>query len=195
MHYEAYILVSKAEATTSLEARQEVMSSLLNDESFIGEGGRFFTPVCDSFRIGGRWSGWLYPQHTRDEFFRQADQLNSGEKEPGWYSQEFIQNNRKQLDEIWRKLGGQYASPLTRNQREELGEEDDAQILDKPFAEQLNIFLQTKEYINDQEYCITRKKAWLEPAVITLDCDVLFDLTDFNTLVGKYWVVVIDYHK
>lgn len=200
MHYAAYVLVSKAEATTSVEARQEVMNSLEGDPSFVGEGGRFFTPVCDWFVIGGRFSGWLYPQQIRDEFFHQADQLNSKEKEPGWYSTEFIHYSCKQLDAIWQKLGGQYASPLTRCAYDSCGEEDDAQILDRPLAEQMNVFLQDRDkYSTVEDYCIRYKAPWspsikIGPAVISLECDVLFDLTDFNTLVGNYWVVVIDYH-
>jgi len=200
MHYAAYVLLPKAEATTSLEARQEVERSLLNDESFVGEGGRFYSPVCDWFKIGGRFSGWLYPEQLRDEFFRQADQLNTEGKEPGWYSQEFVQSNRSQLDTIWQKLGGQYESPLTRDQHDGWGKEDDAQILTKALAERLNVFLQDRDkYSNAEDYCIRRKAPWspsieIGPAMISLDDDVLYGLTDFNTLVGNYWVVVIDYH-
>jgi len=195
MHHGAYVLLSKAEATTSLEARQQVYHELLNDPSFLGEGGRFSTPVCDWFDIGGRWSGWLYSEPLRNKFFRQADQLNSLEKEPGWYSTEFIKNNHEQLDAIWHKLGGAYASPLTRDSSDGLGEEDDACLLDQSLAERLNVFLQASdEYINTEEYCITRKAAGSTLMVISLDCDALFGLTDFNDLIGKYWVVVIDYH-
>lgn len=200
MHYAAYVLVSKLEAKSSLDAREEVRNLLINDPSFIGEGGRFYTPVCDWFVIGGRWSGDLSPQQLRDEFFRQADQLNSLGKGPGGYSQEFIKNNREQLDAIWQKLGGKYASPLTRDQYDELGEEDDAHLLDKPLAERLNVFLQVgDEYTKAEEYCIMRKALWstpieIGPAVISLEYDVLYGLIDFNDLVDKYWVVVIDYH-
>jgi hypothetical protein len=195
MHYVAYALVAEAEAATSLGIRNQVWDELSSDPSFAGERGRYSAPVCDWFSIGGRWSGRLYPQQLRDEFFRQVDQLNSGVKEPGWYSTEFIENNRKQLDAIWQKLGGKYASPLTRDQHDDLGEEDDANILDKPLAERLNIFLQNGEYINTQEYYIAHKEQWLRPVVLSLDCEALFGLIDFNDLVGKYWVVVIDYHK
>lgn len=195
MHYVAYVLVSETDAKTSLEAREEVMRELENDSTFINEGGRFSSPVCDWFRIGGRWSGELYPKQLRQEFYRQVDQLKSGDK-PGWYSENFIDKNREQLDALWQKLGGKHASPLTRDQSEWLGYEDDAKLLDRELAEELNGFLQnTDEYVNDEEHCILRKRNWLEPVVISLDSEALFELNDFNNLVGKYWVVVIDYHK
>lgn len=195
MHYAAYVLVSVIDATTSLEARQKVMTDLTNDSSFVGESGRFFVPLCDWFVIGGGASGDLYPQQLRDEFFRQASQLNSQEKQPGCHNTKFPQNNQEQLDKLWQKLGEKYASPLTRDPDDDWGEEDDAQVLDKVLAERLNVFLQEiDEYIDADKYGIMRKAPWSIPVVISLDCDVLFGLTDFNDLVGKYWVVVIDCH-
>lgn len=193
MQHVAYVLLSEVEAATSHEARKQVWFELSNEPSFGGERGRYSEPACKWFAIGGRWSGRLYPQPFRDEFFRQVDELHSLQKEPGWYSQEFINNNRKKLDALWQKMGGSYASPLTRNPHAGLGEEDDAHLLDESLAERLNIFLQEDEYTNNQEYYIARKERWQAPVVLSLDNKALFGLTDFNDLVNKYWVVVIDY--
>jgi len=195
MHFVAYVLLPKAEATTSLEARHQVYDELLDDPSFFGDGGRFSTPICDWFEIGGRWSGWLYSQPLREEFFYQADQLNVAD-ELGEYSNDFINHHREQLDDIWHKLGGANASPLTRNPNGMWGEEDDAHLLDKPLAELLNTFLSdTKQY--SHENCLINRSEWgLAPIVISLDDEEdLFALKDFNDLIGQYWVVVIDYHK
>lgn len=194
MQHIAYVLLSASEATTSIGARQRVWFELSGDSSFGGERGRYSEPVCKWFAIGGRWSGRLYPQPFRDEFFRQVDELHSLQKVPGWYSQEFINNNRKELDDLWQRMGGSYASPLTRNPHAGMGEDDDARLLDESLAERLNIFLQEDQYTNTQEYYIARKKRWQVPVVLSLDNKALFGLTDFNTLVGNYWVVVIDYH-
>jgi hypothetical protein len=195
MQHIAYVLLPISEAATSNEARERVWFELSSDSSFGGERGRYSGPVCKSFAIGGRWSGRLYSQPFRNEFFRQVDELNSLQKEPGWYSQEFINNNRERLDVLWQKMGGKYASPLTRNPHAGLGEEEDARLLDESLAERLNIFLQEDQYTNNQEYYIARKERWQAPVVLSLDNKALFGLTDFNDLANKYWVVAIDYHK
>ena len=98
MHYMSYVLVPKTEASSSLEARQYVMEELTDDPSFMGEGGRFFEPVCDWFVTGGRWSGRLCPKTIRDEFWKQANQLLEPERY-GYLGidESEIQANRKQL--------------------------------------------------------------------------------------------------
>ncbi len=59
MHSRLLVTCNKDHAGTSQEAREYVYDALLNDSSFVGDGGRFGAPVADWFVIGGRWSGEL----------------------------------------------------------------------------------------------------------------------------------------
>lgn len=192
MHVKAYVLLSKEEADTSLAARQKVMTELLNDPTFINEHGRFGCSVCDWFLIGGGNSGQLYPQRIRDEFFLQIDQLASEEDKSQGYSSKFIQNNRKELEEIWHKLGGKCKSPLTRHVSSELGEEDDACLLNNELAEELNTYLQANEYTRET---FAIYDSWWNPVVIAFKDYLLCDIKGFEEMVGKYWIVIINYHK
>jgi hypothetical protein len=199
MHFVTYVLLPVSNATTSLQARQQVMTNLSANRMFVGKTSGAKWPIYDWFVIGGRWSSNLYPQQLREEFFIQANQLKMKEKELGCPNTVFLQNNRKQLDKLWQELGGKNANPITRDQHNDLGEEDDAQILSKMLAERLNFFLKTNWYIEFDDW-IMRPAPWptpleLTPAVISLEFYLLSDLTDFNDLVGKYWVVVLDCHK
>jgi len=190
----SYVLFPVEKASTSLEARQHVMNELSDDPTFVGEGGLFASPVCDWFVIGGRWSGKLYRKSLRDEFWNQAKQLQPTTDHDIGFSNSFIQENRKNLDTIWRKLGGQYASPLNRDPYSRLGEDDDACVLDDSLAKDLNVYLHNHDEYDVEECCITNCGWGLAPKVISLDYDLLCDLKDFTSVVGEYWVVVIDYH-
>jgi len=196
MHFFAYVLLPKAEATTSLEARLQVYKDLSEDASFIGGSGRFSGPICDWFDIGGEWTGWLYPAPLREEFFRQADKLY-GADELEWYSYDFINHHREELDAIWHKLGGAKANPMTRySGGQKGGEEDDACLLDKPLAELLNIMLSATKQYRHERYVINQGESGLTPIIISLDDkEDLLLLKDFKTLIGQYWVVVIDYQQ
>ena len=59
MHYQMLVTTSRPDSATSEDARCTVYDALLNDDSFCGTGGRFGSPLCDWFVIGGRWSGLL----------------------------------------------------------------------------------------------------------------------------------------
>ena len=61
MHYRLFVTLDAKghKILNSEDARNKVYGMLHNDDSFCGEGGRFGSPVCDWFVIGGRWSGEL----------------------------------------------------------------------------------------------------------------------------------------
>ena len=59
MHYLMLITLTMLPGETSPQARERAYSLLLEDQSFCGDGGRFGSPICDWFVIGGRWSGCL----------------------------------------------------------------------------------------------------------------------------------------
>ena len=59
MHSRLLVICNKECAESSREAREYVFDVLSNDNSFVGDGGRFGSPLADWFVIGGRWSGEL----------------------------------------------------------------------------------------------------------------------------------------
>lgn len=192
MHSKCYVLVPVSAAKTSLDARKYVVEELGSDSSFVGEGGRFASPICDYFVIGGGWSGELNPRTLLDDFWKQAKQLQQPSDCSG-SSQSFNQEKRKQLDTIWQKMGGKYTSPLNRDQYSDLGEDDDACILEDWLAKELNEYLNSSYDCYVDHVSIINQK-WEMPIVISLDSDLFYTLKSFDEVIGKYWVVIIDYH-
>lgn len=186
-----YVLLAKDQATSSLAARQKVVEELSKDPTFFSGNGRFGTPICDGFFVGGKYSGHLYPQKMRDEFLCQVDQLaSSKDRGRSGYTSEFIQNNCEKMEEIWQKLGGKYKCPLTRPFNSKLDAEDDACLLSQEIAEDLNIYLQEDEYIRET-YGIFDISGYL--FVIDLYGEMAYDLKRFEDIAGQFWVVLIDY--
>lgn len=183
MHNLAYALLPIEEATSSEEARNIVYDFLVNDASFMEDSNasyRFWSPICDYFRIGGRFSGDLTSQNILDEFYRKVNALQGGNPSDS-YSVIFITENRAALDKIWHDLGGKYVNPLSRNAGNYNGYEDDAMIIDEEIAEKLNKIEQPDVVGNER----------------VLDCssdNCYWEIDDYKDLIGKAWVVVIDYH-
>src|SRR5260221_141974 len=59
MHHLILVTLSLNNRGNSEEARDSAYSHLMDDDSFCGEGGRFGSPLCEWFVLGGRWSGLL----------------------------------------------------------------------------------------------------------------------------------------
>lgn len=195
MHVKSYVLVPVTEATSSLEARKYVTEVLGDDPTFVGKEGRFATPVCDWFVIGGRWSGTLCPKELIDEFYGQVRKVFDKEN-PYMLDSSFIKKNCKTLESIWKRLGQKHNSLLTRNSACRLGEEDDACMLDYRLAEELNRFLYDTDN-HSIDGCYVTGCVWWKPVkLISLDEDreMLCELDNFYQVVGEYWVVLIDYH-
>lgn len=170
MHSLAFALVPTSEAVSSEEAKEKAHDILVNDGSFIEAvdySYRYGSPICDYFSIGGRFSGCLYPKEMRDQFYKKAKSLAGVGSE--FFDRSQLSKHENELDAIWRDLGGQGNSPLNRNTEHS---EDDAQILTKPLIPS----------IRDREIfdCSEDMEYGSEP--------------DLDELVGKVWVVVIDYH-
>lgn len=191
----SYVLVPVSKAKSSLEARRYAFEILSDDPTFVGEEGRFATPVCDWFVIGGRWSGRLHPKKLRKNFYNQVRRLLDIVS-PYMPDSSFVEEHYEELDTIWGQLGGINSSLLTRDRTHILGQEDDACMIDNRLAEKLNFFLhENDEYGIDG--CYLTERVWWRPIkVISLDenLDMLPELENFHALIGKYWVVVIDYH-
>lgn len=73
MHHLMLVTTTLKPDDTSDDIRSRVYHTLLDDTTFCGDGGRFGSPECDWFVIGGRWSGWLTEMLTGKEQQRPDD--------------------------------------------------------------------------------------------------------------------------
>lgn len=174
MHYRMLITTSLPENATSDEARRAVYDTLLNDDSFCGTGGRFGSPLCDWFVIGGRWSGML-AKITIGPSYKDAVHACFPELASGWWPESVAEKNGAALDAIWQSHGGTGPSPYTRTGYEDFGFPDDAAILTQALYAAL-----LTEY---EGQSATSGYADLDGEELS---------TDF---VARKWLVVVDYHN
>ena len=201
MHYLMYALLDKNQAENSEDARTEVNEILSNDDSFCGEGGRFGSPVADWFVIGGRWSGDLAKNLLDKDFFKEVDKRIPHDK--FGFTTKDVADHKAEFQKIWEELGGKDANPYNRDSYEHGGGEDDAMIVDEKVWEKiiLPILNNKKEY--KAEYSqVVRKNDYNLPEPILADVGEEGE-TSFNdkvedvkkSVVGKKWIVVVDYHN
>jgi hypothetical protein len=176
MHYLMLITLAVTAGATSLEARLSTHSQLIGDDSFCGEGGRFGSPLCDWFVIGGRWSGILCKnllgQPLQDAFEQQFPEL-AGD----WIPDKLIGKHRAGLNQLWRSFGGRDGHPLTRSSYEELGYDDDAMLIDQALYYHFLTPHAGQEFTGDGEFA-------------DLDGDPVDE-----TFIGRKWLVVVDFHN
>ena len=116
MHYLMFVTLTRLPGETSLDARRRVQNLLLEDDSFCGEGGRFGSPLCDWFVIGGRWSGKLQMALLGDAYQTAINQL--------------LDQHRDALNQLWHLFGGTGEHPHHRSD-DDLGFDDDAMIVNQ----------------------------------------------------------------
>jgi hypothetical protein len=178
MHYLMLITFTMLPGETSQDAREKALDLLLEDESFCGEGGRFGSPLCDWFVIGGRWSGDLHKTLIGDayrETLKQRFPQLAGE----FYRPDDAKAHAPALDALWREYGGSGPSPFNRSGYEQLGYDDDAQPVDRTLFEH---FL--AEYRGETD----RR----EPSGRFADLDG--EEVD-DSFIGRKWIAVVDYHN
>jgi hypothetical protein len=175
MHHLLLITFTMSAGATSLDARMHARSELIDDDSFCGEGGRFGSPLCDWFVIGGRWSGFL-KEKSLGQDYQDAFNAEFPEMTKGYFPASLIDKHRDGLNQLWRRFGGHDCSPLTRSGYEELGYDDDAMLIDRQSYER---FL--KPYFNTDRD---------DGKFIDLD----FELVD-ESFIGRKWLVAVDYHN
>jgi hypothetical protein len=117
MHYFMLVTLAMPDDATSLEARVTANDLLLNDDSFCGDGGRFGSPLCDWFVIGGRWSGKLQESILGDTYQAALSQL--------------AEQHGDALDQLWQQFGGTGEHPHNRSSYHHRGCADDAMIVDQ----------------------------------------------------------------
>jgi hypothetical protein len=180
MHHLMLCTLALDENPTSAQARDNVYSLLLDDDSFCGNGGRFGSPLCDWFVIGGRWSGYLRAtllgQPYQDAFQREFPQFGNG-----YFSTDLVERHKVGLDELWRRFGGSGCYPLARQVRKEYGADDDALRIDQALYQH---FLKPFE---GQSTCLGENTS----------CDFAdLDREEVNpSFIGHKWLVVVDYHN
>ena len=136
--------------------------------------GRFANGPCDSFKIGGRWSGYLQIYLRGDAYFQEAKKLVDSERKGGLTYKE-IQEHAESLQQLWTDMGFQGENPLTRDQYKATGYPDDAMVVSKDLYETV-----LKEYEGVYEK---------EGAFWDLDRDPVS-----RAYIGNKWIVVVDYH-
>ena len=187
MHAVLYVLVPKEEVNSSIDARRYV-ASWLASEGFVmadtGEstGGRF-KGVCDWFVIGGRWSGILTKVQLDLAKVQKAEQ--EFEDKYGWWigGEENIteETRKKQYEEIFFKYFPEFKGnvPAWRDSYCVMGYEDDAQIVNDAIYEHL---------IKNSR---GKTNFWDGGCVVSTDESLDYEK---DSVVGKAWIVVVDFH-
>lgn len=194
MHYRLLVTFDKENASNSQEAREYAYNELSEDGSFVGEGGRFNSPISDWFVIGGRWSGELQSKLLKENFFDTVHKEIPSKHNFGYSTDELKENNEK-IQKIWERLGGKGENPYNRDTYEHYGYEDDAMLL----TQELYDFL-LKEYLEDEdsgEYAnegdhVFSNESWGRGYLKFVDLD--YDNLSPD-MIGKKWIVVVDYHS
>ena len=179
MHYRMLVTTSLPDGATSEDARFTVHDALLNDDSFCGTGGRFGSPLCDWFVIGGRWSG-LLAETLIGEKFRAAVVARFPEMAKGYWPESLIVTHRDELDAIWRNYGGCGPSPYTRDGYDMLGNSDDAMPLTRKLYDALLVPYEGESLVLEGHH----------GQYLDLDDDPLQP-----DAIGHKWLVVVDYHS
>jgi len=190
VHFRLLVTIDKKEAKTSKEARDTVYSKLVDDTSFVGgDSPQFFSgSVCDWFVIGGRWSGYLqkalWEKKLGKEWYTEAIKVAGLPKSNFGISMKDIGNkeNQSKWQELWEKYGGKGKNPFGRNSYISGGEKDDAMLLTKKLYDTV-----LKEYEEKEE----EEEGW----IYYKDISDSFDEKPYVDMVGKKWIVVVDYHN
>jgi hypothetical protein len=173
MHYLMLVTLAMPNGANSLDTRKKAYDFLLADNSFCGEGGRFGSPLCDWFVIGGRWSGLLRETLLGDAY-QAALRQEFPEMASDWYPSSLIDQHRDALNRLWQRFGGNGVNPVTRSSYDDLGCDDDAMLIDQA--------------LYDHFLAQDSRKS----------CETFVDLDDDRvdeSFIGRKWLVVVDYHN
>lgn len=99
MHNRLLITLKPPAVADSVHVRHDAFDRLVNDDSFCGEGGRFGSPLCDWFVIGGRWSGVL-AETLIGSAFKHAIRARFPDMDQQWLPLSMIDKHASDLDAI-----------------------------------------------------------------------------------------------
>ena len=182
MHFRFLVTCSRDEAQNSAEARAHIFD-FLHEEGFCGQG-RWGGGVCDWFVIGGRWSGELSRHSWAREFTSQIAQMEKQHGVQVWGAfygdpeKECVQKElATRIQQLWdAEAPVDYKGiPYQRDTYQENGYEDDAMLLTQELYDAL---LKQYEGQEDSEYHADLEYEAVSPEMI-----------------GKKWLVVVDYHN
>jgi hypothetical protein len=182
MHYRFLVTFKSGAAKNSTQARRYVRNTLIN-EGFAWPDSRWGYSMCDWFVIGGRWSGGLSRHTWAKHITEQMDALEKSHDVQVWgsfYGDEEKQRVQRELAERFQHLWDAAAPrafrgiPIQRDTYKTDGYEDDAMLLSD---ELYNALL--KEYAGQSE---SEYHADLEYEDVSPE------------MVGRKWLVVVDYH-
>jgi len=186
VHSRLFVTCNKEHAETSQQAREYVYDMLCNDNSFVGDGGRFGASVADWFVIGGRWSGELSRATWAKDINKSIEELEKKEEITLWgafYGNSEKAEKQKQLigevEVLYQKsLPDEYRDKglvYVRDNYGSFGYEDDAMVV----TSDLYSLLKPYEGVDQSE-----------GEYIDLDWDSVSQ--DF---IHTKWLVVVDYHS
>jgi hypothetical protein len=180
MHHLMLVTLSLADNGTSESARNSAYRLLMEDDSFVGEGGRFGSPLADWFVIGGRWSGMLR-EAMLGQSYRDALEQEFPELTKGYFPSSLVEKHKAGLNQLWQRLGGTGMHPLSRSRYDDDGVEDDAMPVDQFLYDRfLKPYAGTDSLIGDNKL----------PDFADLDGDEVDE-----SFIGRKWLVVVDYHN
>jgi hypothetical protein len=180
MQHLMLVTLSLPDGGNSDEARRSAFSQLIDDDSFVGDGGRFGCPLADWFVLGGRWSGFLRKtllgQPYKDAFEQEFPELTKG-----YFPSSLLEQHKAGLDQLWQRLGGTGAHPLSRSGYDNLGADDDAMLVEPVLYDHfLKPYAGCTESIGDDKL----------PDFADLDGDEVDE-----SFIGRKWLVIVDYHN
>jgi len=197
MHYRVLVTIDKEKCRNSEHARKHAYKQLLNDPSFVGEGGRFGSPCSDWFVIGGRWSGFLSEHTWAKEVVAQIEQMEVEINRPDGV-QVYARGQSggppdmvAAREELQRKAEAAYSEAIPdeyrdkglkydRDTYQEYGYEDDALIVTQPIYDALLAQYEGHDLFRDKDG---------DPRFVDLDWDDVGE-----AFVGTKWLIVVDAH-
>ena len=182
MHVRFLVTLDNEFVENSQAARSLASSYLLNN-GFVHNDMRWSNGIADSFVIGGRWSGELSRHSWAKSLAEKMDEIEQKHDITvcgAFYSDKSRQKTQRKLAEQFQHMWDSEAPqeyigiPVQRDSYEEDGYEDDAMLLTKELYDNL-----LKEYEGTVE---SEYHADLDNEEISRD------------MIGKKWIVVVDYH-
>jgi len=181
MHFRFLVTFAQGAAETSHEAREYVLDTL-HEEGFCAEG-RWNCGMADWFVIGGRWSGDLSRYTWARTITEQMIALEREQDVQVWgafYGSAEKERIQQELAARFQSLWDMHAPeeyrgiPIQRDTYQDTGYEDDAMLLTQELYDAL-----LKEYEGTEEF--------------EHHADLEYDEVS-PAMIGKKWLVVVDYH-